>query len=117
MKRVHLKIMHNYTRQTENILIDVKKEPEDTEISIASTNTGKKVFVCKLCHKKLNHSSSLKRHERIHTGEKPYACKYCKKRFTETQPLKNHEMIHTGEKPFACNQCEKNENSTRVKGS
>ena len=29
---MHLKIMHNYERRTEDFLIDMKKEPEDTEL-------------------------------------------------------------------------------------
>ncbi|XP_078495874.1 zinc finger protein (C2H2)-145 [Ciona intestinalis] len=69
-----------------------------------------KSTTCKICHKVLASTLSLKNHQKVHTGEKPHKCKTCGAQFTQSHSLNRHQVIHSGEKPFKCCVCKKSFN-------
>jgi len=77
--------------------------------------------ICKICKKKFNILSNLRRHvKRVHEtreSEKKIKCCICDYRCRDNYQLKVHHRTHTREKPFKCSHCEfrssKKEDCTR----
>lgn len=68
-------------------------------------HTGEKTHSSKTCGKSFSISGNLQKHERTHLGVKDFVCQYCNKAFTLNETLKIHERIHTGEKRYHCQFC------------
>ena len=63
-------------------------------------------YICPYCQKKVSHPSVLKDHVRIHTKEKPFSCKLCSKKFNLFSNLKRHvNTVHLGKRPHKCPHC------------
>lgn len=52
--------------------------------------SGKKPFVCNLCHARFSDPSSKRRHVKEHLGSKPYTCELCGDSFKRAGQLKVH---------------------------
>nr|XP_023013879.1 zinc finger protein 436-like [Leptinotarsa decemlineata] len=76
---------------------------QDSNVTIhQKTDTGERLYNCKICKKSYSKSSSLINHQRTHTGEKPFECQFCEKSFIRNSYLTVHQRTHTGEKPYNC---------------
>ncbi|KAF7692632.1 zinc finger E-box-binding homeobox 1 isoform X2 [Silurus meridionalis] len=64
-------------------------------------------YICDLCDKIFQKSSSLLRHKYEHTGKRPHECGVCKKAFKHKHHLIEHSRLHSGEKPYQCDKCGK----------
>ncbi|KAF7648246.1 hypothetical protein LDENG_00159900 [Lucifuga dentata] len=94
----------------------VVSEPNSDLEQHGSTNTGEKLYTCRICGKSFHVNKQLKLHSRIHTREKAYRCMYCGKGFAFNSSLTRHLRVHTGEKPYECLLCGKRFNvSTTLK--
>ncbi|XP_051997860.1 zinc finger E-box-binding homeobox 2-like isoform X1 [Xyrauchen texanus] len=72
---------------------------------IKKTESG--MYVCDLCDKTFQKTSSLLRHKYEHTGKRPHQCQICKKAFKHKHHLIEHSRLHSGEKPYQCDKCGK----------
>ncbi|XP_050072322.1 zinc finger protein 675-like [Anopheles maculipalpis] len=88
----------------------VPSKHHNTRLS-SSRSSQQQVFQCKVCKKKYNSSSYLKRHEVIHLSEDErhrLTCTICNKLFNKSANLKAHmQQVHEGVNPFICEECGK----------
>ena len=68
-------------------------------------SSGKKVYQCSICAKRVLTACGLRLHERLHSGTYLYSCPYCGKGFSGHSNLKGHLVHHTGIFEFKCDLC------------
>lgn len=77
----------------------LKRSSSPIQECVQSHNTGKTLYECHICGKRLTHKRSLNNHMLGHTNDMPVKCPYCPKTFATQSALAGHRRTHTGEKP------------------
>ena len=85
------------------IFLQARRTPQ--RASDGPPSTGKKVYQCSICAKRVFSACGLRLHERLHSGNYLYSCPYCGKGFSGHSNLKGHLVHHTGIFEFKCNLC------------